>query len=428
MSDPTHIASEPSSAPLPDVLVLPAEYFFVEQVEVPAAVTSGELADYAELSIEAIAPFPLEQLRWGFLTAPDGQSILIYAALNDRLKRAGYKELESYTWVLPDFATLQGARLSRETQVVFQGEQYDTYCLHPEGEGLPEDVQSLRSDATPVKDPELVERVASTGNSGEANPNTTTPLARDRYRSDSRSAQTLRLRLLPVELSDHGTPIFSFETLGEAPANGHWSPLTPDEASLWHADIRPAGFKSIERSARRTTAVITRIMGYAAIFMLLLILLEGLFFGGELWLDTRKAKIEDQATAVRRVEDKQSLMNKLEQVAQNELRPIAILEAANQIRISLGTSGIEYDEVVIEDGNRITIEGKANTINELNAYTDALRKSGNFQLIDTPKSRTRNSKTTFAVTLDYVHSEAPAEAAPTVAESKESTPEPTETP
>lgn len=104
MSDSNHIAPDPERAPQPEALMLPAEFFFVEQVEVPAAVTPGELADYAELSIESIAPFPLEQLRWGFLTAPDGQSILIYAALNDRLKRTGYKDLESYNWVLPDFA------------------------------------------------------------------------------------------------------------------------------------------------------------------------------------------------------------------------------------------------------------------------------------------------------------------------------------
>lgn len=96
-------------------------------------------------------------------------------------------------------------------------------------------------------------------------------------------------------------------------------------------------------------------------------------------------------------------MNKLEQVAQNELRPIAILEVANQIRIDLKSSGIEYDEVVIEGLNRLTIEGKASTIKELNEYTNALRESGNFQLVENPKSITRSGKTTFTATLDYLH-------------------------
>lgn len=401
MSDPTNIAPEPKSAPHADVLVLPAEYFFVEQVEVPSALAAGELADFAELSMEAIAPFPLEQLRWGFLTAPDGQTILIYAALRDRLKRAGHDELETYTWVLPDFATLHGARFSHDVEVALEGEAFDTCLLHPAGEALPTNIRSS-SHNSPADGPPKGSQIRMSAPIG-AEQAETTPAA-------PAAGQSIRLRLLPVELTEKGTPVFEFETIGEESVSGHWSPLKPDEATLWQADIRPAAYKSVERSARRTTALITRIMGYAALFALFLILLEALLFGGQFLLGTRTAKLDAQATNVRRIEDKQSLMNKLEQVAQNELRPIAILEAANQIRISLGSTGIEYDEVVIEDGNRITIEGKSNTINELNAYTESLRKSGNFELIDTPKSITRSGKTTFTVSLDYIHSKPEPEA------------------
>jgi Tfp pilus assembly protein PilN len=392
VSESTHIATEPESAAQPDlpeepnvpvvpavldVLIVPAEYFFVERIEVPPAVTSGELADYAELSMEGLAPFPLDQLRWGFLTAADGQHILIYAALFDRLKRAGYKNLEDYTWVLPDFAALHGARFAAPTEVVLRGETHDTRLQYPAGENLP-----LQVDSLPC---------------GEA--------------ATTKGALELALNL--VELTEKGTPTFHFDTLGGEATEGHWSPLAPNEAGLWQADIRPADFKSVERSVRRTTALITRIMGYSAIAALCLVVLEGLFFMGQFWLGTRQAKIESQTTAVRRIQDKESLMSKLEQVAQNELRPIAILEAANRVRISLGTTGIEYDEVVIEGGNRLTIEGKANTINELNAYTEALRKSGSFELVETPKYITRSGQTTFTATLDYRHSEPPAQTSPT---------------
>ena len=98
-------------------------------------------------------------------------------------------------------------------------------------------------------------------------------------------------------------------------------------------------------------------------------------------------------------------MNKLDQVAQNELRPIAMLTAANDIRIALGKTGIEYDETIIESSNRLTIEGKAKTINELNLYTKSLRESGKFLLVGDPKYITRDSKTSFTVSLDYRHPE-----------------------
>jgi len=371
VSEPTKTAPEPESVPLPDVLVLPAEYFFIEKIEVPTALAPAELADFAELSMEAVSPFPLDQLRWGFLIAPDGQHLLIYAALKERLKLAGHAELETYTWVLPDFTTLHGARFTRDTEVVLEGEHYTTSFLLPSGEASPENIRSLPAGSdTPC----------STG-------------------------QSIHLKLLAVELSEQSIPTFKFETIGESPADGAWSPLEPDEASLWNADIRPSSFKDVERSARRTTSLVTCIMGYAAIFAIVLVVLEGLLFAGGFWLNTRTARIDEQATPVRRIEDKQSLLNKLDQVAQNELRPIAMLTAANEVRTTLGKTGIEYDETIIESSNRLTIEGKANTINELNLYTKSLRQSGKFQLAEDPKYITRDSQTTFTVTLDYTHRE-----------------------
>lgn len=371
MSEPTQTAPEPESVPLPDVLVLPAEYFFIEKVEVPTALAPAELTDFAELSMEAVSPFPLDQLRWGFLIAPDSQHLLIYAALKERLKLAGHTELETYTWVLPDFTTLQGARFTRDTEVVLEGEHYTTSFLLPSGEASPENIRSLPAGSdTPC----------STG-------------------------QSIHLKLLAVELSEQSIPTFKFETIGESPADGAWSPLEPDEASLWNADIRTSSFKDVERSARRTTSLVTRVMGYAAIFAIVLVVLEGLLFAGGFWLKTRTARIDEQATPVRRIEDKQSLLNKLDQVAQNELRPIAMLTAANEVRTALGTTGIEYDETIIDSSNRLTIEGKANTINELNLYTESLRQSGKFQLAEDPKYFTRDSQTTFTVTLDYTYRE-----------------------
>ncbi|TVP76926.1 MAG: hypothetical protein EA353_11375, partial [Puniceicoccaceae bacterium] len=223
---------------------------------------------------------------------------------------------------------------------------------------------------------------------------------------------TLELQLIKSPVNEKARPTFHFETIGASTIEGHWSPLSPEETALWRADVRPALFKTTERSVRRTTALITRLIRYAAVFTLLLILLEGLLWVGQLWLGTHQAKIDSQTTAVRRVEDMQSLTNMLEQVSQNELRPIAILEAANRIRIDLGTTGIEYDQTVIQGTNRITIEGKANTINELNAYVDALQNSGTFQLVGSPRQITRAGRTTFSVTLDYQHPTEPAEPTP----------------
>lgn len=383
MSDPKKIEPESENPPTPDVRIVPAEYFFTELVEVPSALESGELDDFAELSMENLAPFPLDQLYWGYLVDPEQAHILIYAALRDRLHHAGYTELEAHVWALPDFATLQGARFAEPTTILLTSEDGITRLECPAGEGLPQTVQTVSETSEDAAD------------------------------------ASMRLKLITPEIEESGQAVFAFETIGEFSAEGHWSPLKPDEKTLWRADIRPSEFKATERNVRRTTAWVTKLLGYAALFAVLLVVMEWLLLIGQFWQSSRQATIDAQSAEVRRIEDKQSLMNKLEQVAQNELRPIGILEAANKIRIELGTTGIEYDEVVIEGINRITIEGKANTINELNAYTDSLRQSGAFELIGEPKQLMRSGKTTFSVTLDYTHQEqaptepAQAEPAPT---------------
>jgi Tfp pilus assembly protein PilN len=373
------LSEEPTVEPeetVPDqapVLVLPARFFFVDAFDLPEALEDGELDDFAELSLEGVAPFPLDQLYWGFLRNESGRQILVYAALKDRLKRLGYTDLESYTWALPDFATLAGAHFPTDQTIALETESGKTRLAWPADQPLPSAVEP-----------------AEEGEEG-----------------DPTSDTSLTLQLGPVTLSEQGIPTFRF-TSDSSEVPGHWQEIRLNEHQLWRADVRDTSFKKAERNNRRLTGQITRFTGYAIIFALILALFELILIGGEFWLQTRTETIESQSSAVRRVEDKQSLMNKLDQVAQNELRPIAILEALNRAR----PEGIYFTSTVAEDQNRITIDGIANTINELNAYTDALKDSGAFTLVGDPQYLTRSGQTTFSVTLDYNHAAATAAARP----------------
>jgi len=366
------------------VLTLPGYLFFVDRIDLPAALERSEIDDFAELSLEGLAPFPIEQLHWGFLYSQSSGSILLYAAYKDRIKALGYENLEAYLWVLPDFATLWGARFPGEIQLRLESEDGASEITFAAEDTLPVHVSSQASETkTPERPPDL------------------------------------RLELASTEISEQGLPAFHFQP-AEASREAlpeYLEKLAPAEHELWRADIRDAAFKKNERSSRKLTTRITRATGYAALFALLLVVLEGILFFGSFWLDSRSAKIEAQAPEVRRIEDRQSLMNKLDQVAQNELRPIAILEALNQAR----PEGIYFTSTVAEGQNRIIIDGIANTINELNAYTDALLASGNFELLDAPRTLTRGGKTTFTATLDYIHTDEVAETGETLEEEEEKT-------
>lgn len=354
------------------MLTLPGYLFFVDRIDLPEALERSELNDFAELSLEGLAPFPIEQLHWGFLYSQSAGCILLYATYKDRIKALGYENLEAYLWVLPDFATLWGARFTRKTDLRLESEDGFSDIVFTADEKLPLQVSSQAPETKSTK-----------------------------------ASPDLRLELESTEISEQGLPTFHFQLAdpGRETIPGDLEKLAPAEDELWRADIRDAAFKKNERSSRKLTARITRATGYAALFALFLLVLEGVLFLGSFWLDSRSAKIEAQAPEVRRIEDRQSLMNKLDQVAQNELRPIAILEALNQVR----PEGIYFTSTVTEGQNRIIIDGIANTINELNAYTDALLASGNFDLLDAPRTLTRGGKTTFTATLDYIHTDKVAE-------------------
>ena len=384
-SPPTSPPTETAKAE--QVLVLPGHLFFIESIEIPDALDATEIADFAELSLESIAPFPIEQLNWGYLYHQAAASLLLYATHRDRLKNTGYSDLHAYAWVLPDFATLAGACFPDDTQVVLQNSDYLTLLNFDKGSRIPKAVHSA-----PLAEGDTETALKALQAAAPQLP---------------ASAQTLQIRPAPIELSEQGIPTFQYEAADTSTKEldcGAWQALSPTEKQLWQVDVRSLDFKSSERNARRTSALLGRITGWAAFFALLLIGAELLLLASQAWLGTLDRQIESQRTTVLTIEDKQTLMNKLEQVAQNELRPVAILEAANTIRVNLKL-GIEYDSTVIDSENRITIEGKASSINALNRYTESLRQSGQFELVTQPESITRAGKTTFTITLAYIHTE-----------------------
>lgn len=369
MNKETTVEAEAEAKVKPPVLILPGHLFFVERIELPEALDNSEIEDFAELSLEGMAPFPIEQLYWGFIYSESSSSLMVYAAFRDRVKALGFDQLDSYTWVLPDFATLSGAYFPEPTTLVLEGEDACSRIHFDVGETLP-----LRIYAAPSSND---------------------------HAEDGKNSPVLRVELESTKVNDRGLPTFHFQAIDRSnDALGNWRELSPTETDLWRADVRDAAFKTNERNTRRLTKWVTRSTAYAILLAVLFVLLEGALYIGNIWLETQRAEIAEQATAVRTIEDKQSLMNKLDQVAQNELRPIAILGALNESR----PSGIYFTSTVTEGQNKIIIEGIASTVNELNSYITGLQTSGRFELIE-DKYLVRGGKTTFTATLTYIHSE-----------------------
>ena len=376
------------------VLTLPGYLFYLEHLEIPAGIEPGELDDFAEISLEASSPFPVEQLLWGYLQSDAADSILLYAAHRECVKRAGIEDLELYAWVLPDFAPLLCTTFPANTEVLVQSVDSLTLLHFNGGQSLPcyANVRQLGSDAS-------VEQTIN-------NLRTIAPQLSD-------ASAPLRLSPASQAVDENGLASFSFdvtEAQQESTAPDQLSQLSPTLSQLWQADVRSREFKRNERNARRLGRWLVRITGWAALLAILLVLGECLSYASSVMLKQREATVLTQRPIVAQIEERDSLKNKLEQIEQNDLQPISMLNALNKIR----PKGIYFTGATIEGQNEAIIDGIAGGINEFNNYISQLKRTGQFDILK-DNSKRSGSKTSFMVKLSYT----PTEEAPAKAEVKE---------
>lgn len=116
-----------------EAAMLPGNRFFVRRLSVEGEDVPGQV----NLALEAISPFPLEQMLVGFVTSADGKQVLAYAA-----HRRRFTAEESFAWpedcqVVPEFLALCGHRPAADGIVVHRGDERLTALAWKAGEELP---------------------------------------------------------------------------------------------------------------------------------------------------------------------------------------------------------------------------------------------------------------------------------------------------
>ena len=113
--------------------LLPGNRFFVRRINVESATAEEQV----NLGLEAISPFPLEQMLVGHVLSADGTQALAYAA-----HRRRFTPEESFAWpddcqVIPEFVALCGIRPNGAGIIVHQGDERLTALAWGEGDTLP---------------------------------------------------------------------------------------------------------------------------------------------------------------------------------------------------------------------------------------------------------------------------------------------------
>lgn len=116
-----------------EAAMLPGNRFFVRRLGIEGEDAPGQV----NLALEAISPFPLEQMLVGFVSSADGRQVLAYAA-----HRRRFTAEESFAWpadcqVVPEFLALCGYRPAGDGIIVHRGEERLTALAWKAGEELP---------------------------------------------------------------------------------------------------------------------------------------------------------------------------------------------------------------------------------------------------------------------------------------------------
>lgn len=362
----------------------------------------SEMQSFAEVTMETLAPMPLEQLCWGYLGSERATHLLLFAAARERLERENLLPEESFFHVLPSFFAAAPADASAHWVFLWEagfltGLHYDAESTVPSRIELEQLVEDTPPGAFAARD-RLLKRLGSAGRIEAAPSILAHPAALrgPRERLTFFFAQYAAPDAEPVRIE------------ARPPAN---------PTATWTADLRDNLFRTAEQQRRRTLRLLNRTLQVAAGFALVLFALQIVWAAGTIWVKTKNSTIARQQPVVDQVEQNQQLVTKIDEFSSHQLRPFEMMAALNDLR----PRGVVYKSAKMANGNEIIAQCTAPDPSTMADFIDAINKSqladivGNSQPVLNPRGVTFNLDVKFRQPLspEPMPTEPPPEAAAT---------------
>lgn len=388
MSNRTDIASRWLSQlrdrlPEKRVGLAPADAFFTRKVDLPENLSWEEKQAFIELALEGNAPFPMEQLAWGFLQHGSSPHAFVYATSKARLKRLEFDGLESYLQLFPGFISLFGETADRPTvRFVSQNSVLSAIFL-PARNPVPEKILSRRIAGELLTDESLLEArdrmAASIGTEGFS-------LEEGLWLGQGFEILSNDSLLFKHRQVTRGRPADPVERLLDLPEN-----------ELWGADLRDPAFAATERTIRKRSRVVWKSLRAAVVTAIVLLVLQF----GNLGLSTFNLLRERTLRALEpkavRVENKLTLAQRLTQSTEEDLQPFLLMESVNPLR----PDSIYFEKVRSRGYNRMEIEGKSTEgVTPVNAFADSIKQLAFVDAVEN-NSQTRNNQTSFELKITF---------------------------
>ena len=355
-----------------EAAMLPGNRFFVRRLSVEGEDVPGQV----NLALEAISPFPLEQMLVGFVTSADGKQVLAYAA-----HRRRFTAEESFAWpedcqVVPEFLALCGHRPATDGIVVHRSNERLTALAWKAGEELPAAI--------------VVAELADTDEAG---------IAREAAARADLATDT------PVENLTGALTGAIVE--GDLILKGEFEgSFTIPKKGLDDSDIRDSDFLAERRKKERLNLMLWNAarVGAAVLVLSLLLDITGLVVG------MRKASLEVANEArrplVEDIEASQDITLRILELGVKRLLPMEMLALVNEKRpATVEFTNIQCEIKKAKDSTIakpvMTVDAKTPNAGDISDFLKAVQAMPEVESATNSEPRVRETSTTFRVDITF---------------------------
>lgn len=342
--------------------LLPGNRFFVRSVALEGADATGQVA----LALEALSPFPTEQMLVGHVVSADGKQALAYAA-----HRRRFTPEESFAWpddcqVIPEFLALCGERPSGGGVLVHRGTERLIALAWDGANPLP--VAISVADLADADEAGLGAEVAARAGLTDAPVTTVT------------GALQSELKEADLILQREGG-----------------KPFTVTQKSLDEADIRDVDFLEARRKKERLNLVLWNLTRAAVAVLIVSLVMEVAAAGIGWRAGQLKTLNESRQPDVVEIEADQATASRIEEVRTKSPLALEMLAIANEQR----PATVEFTRINCKVNTTLEIEARTTNPSDISAFERALKEYPEISGVASKDMRARDNYTTFTFTISF---------------------------
>ena len=322
-----------------------------------------------EMALEALSPFLLNQLYYGYFWVPGSRKALVFAAYRRRFTAEQTAAWAGAEIVMPAFAALLGAKAAPGA----------TWILST-AEGL----TALRWDGSPVPGQVLFR-----------------PVAADLDEKDRGVARAELLRAVGAGesvLDLEGPPAaLPSRTSGEIAlvCGAVESRLSAEHVAT--LDVRDKGALAGFRRARMRDAILWRVAAASFVLFGILVLGEVLLLAGGFWQKTLSLKMNAQAPEVARITTAQNLAHRIDELSTERLLPLEMVSIIS----SRKPESVQFIRAFTNERNALTVDAEATNPGDISTYRTQLSAVPECANVEVRNQRTRNNVASFTLVVTF---------------------------